>query len=164
MSAEPGGAEPVAAREIVITRVFDLPARILFQAYSECRHIRRWFGPRGWPVTMCEMDFRVGGTFRFAMTGPSGERNTPFGGTYREIVPNRRIVYDNGFETPGAGRMIVTVTFVEARGRTAVTITTLFDTIAMRNEHVGMGYTQGTNSAMDNLLELSAELLALEAK
>ena len=49
----------------------------------------KWFGPKGWPVTMCEMDFRVGGSFRFAMTGPSGKQNTPFGGEYREIVPNR---------------------------------------------------------------------------
>lgn len=162
MPANHGGAEPIAEREVIVTRVFDVPARILFQAYSECRHIKRWFGPKGYPVTMCEMDFRVGGKFRFAMTGPSGDQNPPFGGSYREIVPNRRIVYDNGFETAGAGRMVVTVTFEESKNRTTVVINTLFDTIAMRNEHVGMGFMQGVNSASDNLAELSAELLAQE--
>ena len=59
-------------QELVITRIFDAPARLLFKAYSEPEHIMRWFGPKGWPVTLCEMDFRVGGKFRFAMTGPSG--------------------------------------------------------------------------------------------
>jgi uncharacterized protein YndB with AHSA1/START domain len=151
MPADVRGAEPVTDREVVITRVFDVPARILFEAYSTPEHIKRWFGPAGYPVTMAEMDFQVGGRFRFAMTGPSGEQNPPFGGTYREIVPNRRIVYDNGFELAGAGRMVVTVTFEEAQGHTTLTIHTLFDTVAMRNEHVGMGFRQGVNSGLDQL-------------
>ena len=49
----------------------------------------KWFGPVGWPVTMGEVDFRKGGRWRMAMTGPSGQQNTPFGGEYLEIVPNR---------------------------------------------------------------------------
>ena len=78
--------EPESQREVTITRVYDAPARLLFEAYSKPEHIKKWFGPKGWPVTLCEMDFRVGGSFRFAMTGPSGKQNTPFGGEYREIV------------------------------------------------------------------------------
>ena len=89
-------------REVVITRVYDVPARFLFEAWSKPEHVREWFGPKGWPITLCEIDFRVAGRFRFAMTGSSGEQNTPFGGTYLEIVPNRKIVYDNAFELPGA--------------------------------------------------------------
>ncbi len=159
MSASTGGAEPVADRELVITREFDLPARILFEAYSRPEHIKRWFGPVGYPVTMAEMDFRVGGRFRFAMTGPSGIQNPPFGGTYHEIVTNRRIVYDNGFEQPGSGRMLVTITFEEGQGRTRLTIHTIFDTIAMRNEHVGMGFAQGVGSGLDQLGELGKRLV-----
>jgi uncharacterized protein YndB with AHSA1/START domain len=159
MPANAGGAEPVADREVVIIREFDLPARILFEAHSRPEHIKRWFGPVGYPVTMAEMDFRVGGRFRFAMTGPTGIQNPPFGGTYREIVPNRRIVYDNGFEQPGSGRMVVTITFEEVRGRTTLTVHTLFDTIAMRNEHVGMGFAQGVGSGLDQLGELGKTLL-----
>jgi len=111
MSTSERVAESTADHEVVITRVYDAPARLLFEAYSKPEHIRHWFGPKGWPVTLCEMDFREGGRFRFAMTGPHGTRGRPFGGEYLEIVPNRKIVYDNGFETPGAERMIVTVTF-----------------------------------------------------
>lgn len=154
MPANASASEPAADRTVVITRVFDAPARLLFLAYSKPEHIMKWFGPKGWPVTMCEMDFRKGGRFRMAMTGPSGKQNTPFGGAYLEIVPNRKIVYDNGFESPGAERMVVTVTFDEKRGKTTLTISTLFGSVAMKNEHMGMGYEQGTNSGLDQLADV----------
>lgn len=151
--------EPVSEREVTITRIFDAPARLLFEAYSKPEHIMRWFGPEGWPVTMCEMDFRVGGKFRFAMTGPSGRQNTPFGGAYLEIVPDRKIVYDNGFETKGAGSMIVTVSFDElGDGRTRLTVHTVFESIAMCKSHMSRGFEQGTNSGLDQLADLAAEL------
>jgi uncharacterized protein YndB with AHSA1/START domain len=151
-----------ADRELVVTRVFDVPARFLFEAYSRPEHLRRWFGPRGWPLTLCEVDFRVGGRYRFAMTGPSGEQNTPFGGEYREIVPNRRIVFDNGFEEPDAPRMVMTVTLDEAPdGRTTtLTLHTLFASAAMREEYVGVGMREGIDSAYDQLAEVVAELQA----
>jgi uncharacterized protein YndB with AHSA1/START domain len=154
--------EPESAREVTITRVFDAPARLLFEAYSKPEHIMKWFGPKGWPVTLCEMDFRVGGRFCFAMTGPSGKQNTPFGGEYLEIVKNRKIVYDNGFETKGAGRMVVTVTFDEKDGQTTLTIHTVFQSIAMRNSHVSRGFEQGTNSGLDQLADLATAMAASE--
>ncbi|QCI63073.1 SRPBCC domain-containing protein [Phreatobacter stygius] len=158
MPAETMADEPAAAREVVITRVFDVPARFLFEAYSKAEHLTQWFGPVGWPLTLCEIDFRVGGRFRFAMTGPSGKQNTPFGGEYLEIVPNRKIAYDNGFERPNAGRMIVTVSFDEKDERTTLTIHTLFDTVAMKNAHVGGGYVQGTGSGLDQLAVVAAAM------
>ena len=155
--------ESEADRALVITRVFDAPARLLFEAYSKPEHIMRWFGPKGWPVTMCEMDFRKGGRWRFAMTGPTGVQNTPFGGKYLEIVPNKRIVFDNTFEMPGAETMVMTVTFDEgADGRTTLTLHTLFGSVAMKTQHVGMGFVQGTGSAYDQLVELVAEMRAKE--
>jgi uncharacterized protein YndB with AHSA1/START domain len=155
--------EPAADREVTITRAFDAPARLLFEAYSKPEHVKKWFGPKGWPLTLCEMDFRVGGRFRFQMTGPDGQKNTPFGGAYLEIIPNRRIVYDNGFEGPGAERMVVTVTYDEdASGRTTLTIHTLFASVAMRNIHVGGGFVEGTNSGIDQLVDVVAELKAGE--
>ena len=125
---------------------------------SKPEHIKRWFGPVGWPVTLCEMDFRVGGKFRFAMTGPSGKQNTPFGGTYREIVQDRKIVYDNGFESKDSGRMVVTVSFDEQDGKTTLTVHTVFQSIAMYRSHVSRGFEQGTNSGLDQLADLAAEL------
>lgn len=160
MSEDAKGAEPVSARELVVTREFDAPAQLLFEAYGKAEHLKQWFGPRGWPLTLCELDFRVGGRFRFQMTGPDGQKGPPFGGQYREIVPNQKIVYDNGFEHPGAERMLTTVSF-EPRGRkTLLRMHTLFGSIAMRNEHVGGGFEVGTNSAFDQLGELAAKLAA----
>jgi uncharacterized protein YndB with AHSA1/START domain len=150
--------EPAAERELVITRTFDAPARLLFKAWSTREHIMKWFGPVGWPVTMCEMEFRVGGRWRMAMTGQSGERNTPFGGTYLEIVPDRKIVFDNAFEQPGAEKMIMTITFEEKGGRTTLTHRTLFASAKMKREYLGMGFIDGTNSGLDQLADVVAAL------
>ncbi len=151
MRANERAAEPEADRELVITREFDAPARLLFKAWSTREHIMKWFGPVGWPVTMCEMDFRVGGRWRMAMTGPSGRQNTPFGGTYLEIVPDRKIVFDNAFETPGAETMIMTITFEEKDGKTMLVHRTLFGSAAMKKSHTGAGFEAGTNSGLDQL-------------
>ena len=158
MSASNNPNESIADREVVITREFDAPARQLFEAYCKPEHVMKWFGPKGWPLTLCEMDFRVGGRFRFAMTGPDGKQNTPFGGEYLEIVPNRKIVYDNAFETPGAEKMTVTMTYDEKVERTTLTIHTLFASVAMKNEHVGGGFVQGVGSGLDQLAGVVAEM------
>jgi uncharacterized protein YndB with AHSA1/START domain len=146
-----------ADRTVVITRVYDAPAPLLFQAYSQPEHLMKWFGPVGWPLTLCEVDFRVGGRFRFAMTGPSGVQNTPFGGTYLEIVPGRKIVFDNGFE--GADeKMVMTVTFDEADGKTTLILHTLFASDAMYEGHVGQGFAEGTASGFDQLGDVVADM------
>lgn len=157
-------AEPVSAREVVIQRVFDAPARLLFLAYSKPEHIKKWFGPRGWPLTHCEMDFRVGGHFRFGMTGPDGAQTPRFGGQYLEIIPGEKIVYDNGFFADDGSKsspeqtMVVTITFVEAAGKTTLTLHTLFGSIAMFKEHTGQGFVVGTNSGLDQLVDVVAAL------
>jgi len=149
---------PASDREIVITREFDVPARILFAAWSTPEHLLRWFGPEGWPLTLCEVDFRVGGRWRFAMTGASGVQNTPFGGEYLEIVPDRRIVFTNAFEEPGAETLLVTVTFDEHDGRTTLGILTTFTTVEVRDWHVDQGYEAGYASALDQLTALAATI------
>jgi uncharacterized protein YndB with AHSA1/START domain len=164
LPADDRSVEPITEREVIITRVYDAPARLLFEAYSRPEHLTRWFGPKGWPLTRCEMDFRVGGHFRFAMTGPDGRQGTPFGGEYREIVPNRTIVYDSAFEAPDAETMIVTITFDEDEqsGQTTLTIHTLFASLAMKQAHLGMGYEQGWGSSLNQLADVVAGLRAQE--
>jgi uncharacterized protein YndB with AHSA1/START domain len=110
------------------------------------------------------MDFRVGGRYRFAMTGPDGKQGPPFGGEYLEIVPNRKIVYTNAFEMPGTESMVVTITFDEDKlsGQTTLTIHTLFASVAMKHAHLGMGYEQGLGSSFDQLADVVAELRAEE--
>jgi len=143
-------------REITLTRVIDAPAALLFEAYSWPEHIMKWFGPVGWPVTLAEIDFRVGGAFKFAMTGPSGVQNDPFGGTYLEIVPDRKIVYDNGFNFEKM--MVVTVTFDEVDGKTRLAVHTVFANDKMAKMHIGGGFEEGTNSGLDQLENLAADL------
>lgn len=146
-------------RSITITRAFDAPPHILFLAHSKPEHVRQWFGPVGWPLTLCEMDFRIGGKWRFAMTGPDGKQNPAFGGQYLEIEPDSRIVYDNAFELPGAEKMVTTMTFEALPGgRTLLTQRTVFANLAMHATHIGAGFESGTNSALDQLARLVAKL------
>ena len=152
--------EPQTDRQIIITRQFDAPARILFLAHSKPEHVMKWFGPVGWPLTTCEMDFRVGGRYHFAMTGPDGEPGPPFGGEYLEIEPDRRIVYSNGFKKPGSPRFLVEVTLEEAGGKTTLTMVTTFPSKAVRDEYAAMGFEEGTNSGLDQLADVVAALKA----
>lgn len=140
--------------DFTIIRDFDAPARLLFEACSRPEYLMRWFGPVGWPLTLCEVDFCVGGRWRFAMTGPGGRQNTPFGGTYLEIVPHERIVFDNTFEAPGAETMVMTFSFAEKDGRTRLTHHTRFASLAMKAAHLGAGFEAGTNSAFDQLVDV----------
>jgi uncharacterized protein YndB with AHSA1/START domain len=156
----PTTTEPQADRQIIITRQFDALARVLFLAHSKPEHVMKWFGPVGWPLTTCEMDFRVGGRYHFAMTGPGDEPGPPFGGEYLEIEPDRRIVYTNGFEAPGSPRFVVEVTFEETGGKTTLTMVTTFESKAVRDQYVEMGFEAGTNSGLDQLADVAAALKA----
>lgn len=159
MGAHAKAAESQGERELVVTREYDIPARFLYEAWTKPEHIQQWFGPVGWPVTMAEMDFRVGGRWRFAMTGPSGEQNQPFGGVYREIVPNRRLVFENSFEAPDSPKMVMSVTFEEKKnGKTLLTWRTTFDSRAVRDDYQSKGMVEGTNSGLDQLGEFATKL------
>jgi uncharacterized protein YndB with AHSA1/START domain len=152
--------ESPADREVIIARIIEAPASLLFEAWSRSDHLMKWFGPKGWPLTMCEVDFRVGGRYRFAMTGSSGVQNVPFGGEYLEILPDQKIVFDNTFELPGAETMIMTVTFAELEGNTTLSVHTLFASVAMKEKHVEVGFLQGFGSALDQLEVVVHELKA----
>lgn len=149
------------ARSIINVRELDAPPEIVFLAHSKPEHVKRWFGPKGWPLTLCEMDFRVGGQWRFAMTGPDGKQNPAFGGTYLEIVENAKIVFDNAFELPGADTMVMS-TILEPLpgGRTRLISHTVFANLAMHATHIGAGFESGANSGLDQLEGVVAELRA----
>src|SRR5678815_4160311 len=100
--------------EIVLTRVFDAPRQLVFEAFSKPELLKRWFGPRGWSLVVCEVDFRVGGGFRFVLRGPDGR---PMGvrGVYRAFVRPARSIHTESFGGyPGASR--VTSVLVEQGG------------------------------------------------
>lgn len=151
-----------------ISRVMTVPAKYIFAAHAKPEHLMRWFGPVGYPVTTCDIDFRPGGKWRMVMTGPDGVQGAPFGGTYLEILPHSRIVYDNMFEDgkggamdlQSAGRMVMTTTLVEVAGQTTVTVSIQFASAAMKAEYLGVGMLDGIASGFDQLQDVAAELAA----
>src|SRR3981081_1141860 len=106
--------------EIVMTRVFDAPRALVFEAHSKCEHIARWWGPQKDNFS-CDLDFRPGGTYRFVVHCPEGE--SAFRGEYREIVAPERIVQTFEFEGMPGHIMVETLTFEEQDGKTTMTST-----------------------------------------
>ena len=91
------------------------------------------------------------------MTGSDGVQGPPFDGKYLQIVPNRMIAYTGAFETPDAETITVTITFDEQGDQTTITIHTVFASVAMKNEHLGMGYAQGLAAGLDQLADIITE-------
>lgn len=155
VSADPSSEDE---RTLVLQRVFDVPAQFVFEAHARPEHVIQWFGPAGYPLALCEMDFRVGGRFRFAMQDPKGELMAPFGGEYLEIVQDKTIRYTNGFEAPDSPRMVVTLLFHEQDGQTTLTMRTVFSTIGDKQSHVEQGMEEGVKSGFDQLREVAHKL------
>src|SRR3954452_24779572 len=110
--------------EIVLTRVFDAPRRLVFDAFTKPELLKRWFGPRGWSLAVCEVDLRVGGTWRFVLRGPEGAE-MGMRGTYREITPPNRSVHTESFDDY-PGESVVTTVLTERDGKTTLTATVLY--------------------------------------
>src|SRR5580700_5561399 len=106
-------------REILMTRVFDAPARLVFEAWTQAEHLVHWFGRHGWTLPVCEVDFKVGGEWWFVMRGPKGQE-MGMRGVYREIVPYERVVYTESFDDY-EGESLNTLTFAERDGKTTLT-------------------------------------------
>ena len=155
--------EPESARTVVFERSFPVPVRVVWEAHSKPVHLKKWFGPPGYPLTLCEMDFRVGGRYRFAMTGPDGVQNPPFGGEYLEIVPHVRIAFSNRFEFEGAETMTMTWHFEDRGSSTHLRMVTLFGSVAMKNEHLQMGFEQGAGAGLVQLAAVVADLAREQA-
>jgi len=143
-------------REIVLTRVFDAPRRLVFEAFSKPELLKRWFGPRGWSLDVCEVDFRVGGGFRFVMRGPDGKQ-MGMRGVYRELSPPERSVHMESFDDyPGESQ--VTAVFVEHEGKTTLTATVLYPSKEVRDIVIQSGMEHGAAESYDKLAELLASV------
>jgi len=140
-------------REIVITRVFDAPRKLVFEAISKPEYVTRWWGPRSMTMISCEMDFRPGGSWRFVKRGPDGN-DYGFRGVYREIEPPERIVQTFEFEgMPGHGS-VETATLEEQGGKTKLTVRCLYQSIEDRDGHYNSGMEAGMRESHDRLAEL----------
>lgn len=106
-------ARATSDREIVLTRVLDAPRELVFDAWTDRKHIAQWWGPRGFTTTIHEMDVRPGGVWRFMMHGPDGV-DYPNRIVFREVVKPERLVYDHGSDDPAdPAQFHVTVTFAK---------------------------------------------------
>jgi uncharacterized protein YndB with AHSA1/START domain len=141
-------------REIVMTRVFDAPRSQVFDAFTKPELLKRWFGPRGWSLPVCEVDLKVGGTFRFVLRGPEG---TDMGmrGVYREIVPPERSVHAESFDDY-PGESLVTAVWVEQGGKSTLTATVLYPSREVRDAVINSGMEHGAAESYDKLEEVLA--------
>lgn len=115
-------------REIVLTRVFDAPRELVFQAYTQPEHLAQWYGPDGFAITTCEHDCRTGGRWRFMMHGPDG-KDWPNRMDFREVVRPERLVFDHGSDQDDdPHEFFVTITFADAGCTTRLTSRMLFRT------------------------------------
>ena len=121
-----------ADREIVISRVFDAPRALVFEAFTDPKHIGEWWGPNGFTTTTSEMDVRPGGAWRYVMHGPDG---TDYSNkiVYSEVVKPERLAYAHGADDGGPPLFHATVTFQEQGSKTLVTLHSIFPTAAIRD-------------------------------
>jgi len=141
-------------RELVVTRTFNAPAHIVFEAWSRPELFGRWWVPKsvGMSLLSCDMDVRTGGAYRLVFRHPSFDQPMAFFGTYREVTPHKRLVWTNEESDQGA---VTTVTFEEAAGKTLVTLHELYPTTAALEEALA-GSAEGLPEQFAQLDELLA--------
>jgi uncharacterized protein YndB with AHSA1/START domain len=147
-------AGETAGREIVATRVFDAPRELVFKMWTKPEHVAQWWGPRGFTVTIHEMDVRPNGVWRFVMHGPDGvDYQNKI--VYLEIVEPERIVYDR----VSGPRFQSTATFEDLGGKTRLTVRMVFESAAFRDQVASeFGAVEGLNQTLDRLGERLAKI------
>jgi uncharacterized protein YndB with AHSA1/START domain len=161
-------------REFVLSRLFAAPRALVFTCWTDPAHLGRWWGPRGFTCPVCEVDFRVGGSYRLVMRDKDGT-DFPIDGRYLEIEPGRRIVQsddtsghpeswldavdpDRKGQGPRSIELQTTISFDDDVGGTRVTIRTRFESRAMRDRFMAIGMQEGWSSSLDKLDELALAL------
>jgi uncharacterized protein YndB with AHSA1/START domain len=143
--------------QILITREFDAPRHLLFKAYTTPELVRRWFHANRGEVTLCEIDLRVGGSWRYVMTARGGFE-VGFHGEYREVVPDERLVSTEVYEGAPDAPALDTVTFTEVDGRTTLSILVEHTSRENRDAHINSGMEDGLGDAMALLEGVAASL------
>jgi uncharacterized protein YndB with AHSA1/START domain len=128
-------AEPAADREIVISRLINAPRELVFEAFTEVRHLSQWWGPEGFTTTTQSFEFRVGGVWDFMMHGPDGT-DYPEWITWAEIVAPERIALRHGESRDDPNTFESVLTFAPEETATRIVMRTVFATKALRDEAV----------------------------
>ena len=148
-------------REVVVTRTFDAPASLVWDAHTKPELLKRWLvGQPGWSMPYCTVDLRVGGKYRYVLKGPQGEE-MGFGGIYRELVRPELMASTEIFDQDWTGGETQSSTrFDEASARTKVTVTILYTSKEARDGAIATGMAEGMESGFQNLDALLVEMTA----
>jgi uncharacterized protein YndB with AHSA1/START domain len=151
--------ERTSDRELVVSRMFNGPVHIVFDAWTKPDLLKRWWAPKSLGVSLfeCESDLRVGGTYRYAF-GRNPNDPEIFSGRYIEVSPPSRLVLTQLYERMrDAGEAVVTVTFEESRGRTRLTLHQLFPSKEALDGAIASGMEHGMRETLDQLDALTRE-------
>ena len=145
-------------REIAMTRVFDAPRQLVFDAHTKPDLVRQWLlGPPGWSMPVCEMDVRVGGKYRWVWRHDANGTEMGMGGVYREIVAPERLVATERFDQAWyPGEALNTLVLIEKAGRTTLTQTMRYESRAARDAVIKSNMESGVAASYDRLTELLA--------
>jgi uncharacterized protein YndB with AHSA1/START domain len=142
-------------REIAMTRAFNAPRQLVFDALTKPELLKRWLtGPPGWTFAVCEIDLKVGGTYRFVWSKAGGIQ-MGVGGVYREVTPPERFVNTEKFDEPWyPGEALVTNALVEADGKTTLTLTVKYESREARDVALQSPMEEGVALGYDRLAEI----------
>jgi uncharacterized protein YndB with AHSA1/START domain len=149
-------------REVMVTRTFDAPHALVFDAYTQPELLKRWYGAPGRALVVCEIDLRVGGAYRFLWRG-EGKPDVGMRGVHREVTRPERLVRTERWEDWDAGEIIETVVFAESAGKTVLTSTGLYPSREVRDAVLKAGLENGTRETFGKLAELLMSLQHLQA-
>src|SRR5436305_576686 len=154
----PTTVERKSERELVVTRTFNAPARIVFDAWTKPELLKRWWAPKSFGISFisCEADARTGGTYRFVFGHPASEQPMAFFGRYIEVTPHSRLVWTN--EEAGEGGAVTTVTFEERGDETLVVMHDRYPSKEALDEAIASGSTSGCGEMFEQLDALLATL------
>lgn len=146
-------------REIAMTRVFDAPRRLVYEAYTKPELLKRWLGVHnGWTLAVCEIDLKVGGSYRYVWRHLDG-MEMGMRGVYQELIPSERVVATERFDQPWyEGEAVGTVTFDEQDGKTTLTMTILYASKDIRDAVLQSPMEQGVAAGFNKLAELLPSL------
>ncbi len=152
--------ERKSERELVVTRTFNGPARIVFEAWTRPELLKQWWAPKSFGVSFisCEADVRSGGTYRFVFSHPASEQPMEFFGRYIEVTPYSRLVWTN--DEGAEGGAVTTVTFEERGAETPIVMHDLYPSKEALDDAIASGSTGGCSETFEQLDELLGTLRA----
>ena len=156
---------PLGDLEIVMTRTFDAPRNLVFDAWTKPELLKQWLGVRnGWHFAECIVDLRAGGRYRYVWRKESNGKQLASGGVFKEVVPPERYVCTEAFEDEWyAGESLVTTAFEERGGATVVTMTMAYESAKVRDMVLNSGMDSGVSEGCVTLDRLMAEWLVTRA-